>query len=126
MFQKIISTIKWLIPFDLFSSGQDNAFSAPIQNKEEIIVAGMSYIPLVSAAVLLLRKDNTDFIQQHAKQSLILTIFALLVFMILPSIFRLVVEVIIIFLIVFSAYKALSGRKVYVPFVSELARWVEI
>ena len=126
MLKKILDNLKWLIPFDLFASEQDNAFSAPIQNREEIIVAGVSYIPLASAVVLLLRKDNTDYIQQHAKQSLILTIFALLIFIILSSVFRLVLEVIIIFLIIFSAYKALSGRKVYIPLVSEISRFMEL
>lgn len=126
MFQKIISTIQWLIPFNIFASKQDNAFNAPIKNREEIIVAGLSYIPLVSAVILLLRKDNTDFIQQHAKQSLVLIIFALLIFMIFSAILRFLLEVVIIFYVIFSAYKALSGRKVYVPFVSEISRLIEL
>ena len=125
MLKKIIANLKWLIPFDIFSK-EENVFSAPIQNREEIIVAGVSYIPLASAAILLLRKDNTDFIQQHAKQSLILMIFALLVFMLLSSVLRFLLELIIIFYIIFSAYKALSGRKVYIPLITEISRFIEL
>ncbi len=128
MLEKILSSLKWLIPFNFGfgASDEGSAYSVPQYGGEDAWVAAVSYVPLASAVVLLLRKSNSDFILQHAKQALILTILALITLVILSSTLRLLIEAIWVFLIVLSAYKAFTGRKFYIPFITELARLIEI
>ena len=128
MLEKILYSLKWLIPFNFgFESSDDNStYSVPKYEGEDAWVAAVSYVPLASAVILLLRKSNSDFILQHAKQALILTILALITLVILSSILRLLIEAVWVFLIVLSAYKAFTGRKLYIPFITELARLIEI
>jgi uncharacterized membrane protein len=126
--EKILSSLKWLIPFNFgFGSPEaESAYSVPQYGGEDAWVASISYVPLISAVILLLRKNNSDFILQHAKQSLILTILALITLVVFSSTLRLLIEAIWVFLIVLSAYKAFSGRKLYIPFITEIARLIEI
>jgi len=126
--EKILSVLKSLIAFDFgFNiSDEERNYSVRVYEGEDVWVAAVSYIPFVSAAVLLLRKNNSEFILDHSKQALILVLLVLLTTMILSSILRLIILVILVFLIILSTYKAVSGKKFYIPLVTQLARLVEI
>ena len=128
MLEKLISILKLLVPFDFVSgvSGEERRYSVREYEGEDTWVAAASYIPFVCAAILLLRKDNSEFVSDHAKQALVLVILALLVFMLIPSPIRLIISAILILLLVVSVYRALQGRKYYIPGVSELSRLIEI
>ncbi|MEX1131195.1 MAG: hypothetical protein WED59_04250 [Candidatus Woykebacteria bacterium] len=93
---------------------------------EDALVAALSYMPLASAAIILLRKDNSEFVLYHSKQALILILFIILSFFLIPSIFKLPVVGILMVASITSVYRALSGKKFYIPAVTELARLVEI
>ena len=128
MLEKLLSILKLLVPLDFTSgiSGEERSYSAREYEGEDTWVAAASYIPFVCAAILLLRKDNSEFVSDHAKQALVLVILALLVFMLIPSPTRLIIDGVLILLLVISVYRALQGRKYYIPVVTQLSRLIEI
>ena len=93
---------------------------------EDTWIACVSYIPFISAAVLLLRKNNSEFVSFHARQALVILIIVILALMLLPLILKMLAAVVGYGLLVYGAYYALSGRKWYLPIVTELARTIEI
>ena len=93
---------------------------------EDAWVAAATYIPFVSAAVLLLRKENSEFVLTHAKQALVLTILILLCIMLLSPLPKFVLLIVLTGALIFGSYKAFSGKKFYIPGITELARWTEI
>jgi len=93
---------------------------------EDTWIASVSYIPFVSAAVLVLRKNNSEFVSFHARQALVILIIVILALMLLPLILKMLAAVVGYGLLVYGAYYALSGRKWYLPIVTELARTIEI
>ncbi|MCH7541390.1 hypothetical protein IH981_01270 [Patescibacteria group bacterium] len=93
---------------------------------EETWIASLSYIPFVSAAVLLLRKNNSEFVSFHARQALVILIIVVLALMLLPWILKWLAAIIAYGLLVYGAYYALLGRKWYLPIVTEIARTIEI
>ncbi len=93
---------------------------------EDTWIASAAYIPFVSAAVLVLRKNNSEFVSFHARQALVILIIVILALMLLPLILKMLAAVVGYGLLVYGAYYALSGRKWYLPIVTELARTIEI
>ncbi len=93
---------------------------------EETWIASLSYIPFVSAAVLMLRKNNSEFVSFHARQALVILIIMILALMLLPWILKWLAAIIAHGLLVYGAYYALLGRKWYLPIVTEIARTIEI
>ncbi|OGY28069.1 MAG: hypothetical protein A2Z42_02515 [Candidatus Woykebacteria bacterium RBG_19FT_COMBO_43_10] len=93
---------------------------------EDTWIASVSYVPFVSAAVLVLRKNNSEFVSFHARQALVILIIVILALMLLPLILKMLAAVVGYGLLVYGAYYALSGRKWYLPIVTELARTIEI
>ncbi len=127
MLEKLLSALKRAVPFDFAgASPEEGALQVREYEGEDAWVAAASYIPLVSAAILLIRKDNSEFILTHSKQALILTILALLIFMLLPLLIRLILDGILVLLMIVSAYKAFTGKKIYIPLVTDIAGSIDI
>lgn len=128
MVEKLLSVLKLLASFkvNLKTSDEEAFHQVREYEGEDAWIAAVSYIPLVSAAILLLRKDNSEFILTHSKQALILTTFALLIYMLLPQLISLILDGILVLLMAISVYKAFSGKKFYIPLVTELALLVEV
>lgn len=128
MIEKLLSYIKWIVPFDYdpVAENEDSFLHAKRYRGEDVWVAAVSYIPFFSAAILLLRKNNSEFVLTHAKQSLILTIFTLLIYMLLPVVLKIILDLVLVLLMILSVYMALAGRKFYIPLVTELANLLEI
>ena len=93
---------------------------------EDTWIASVAYIPFVCAAVLVLRKNNSEFVSFHARQALVILIIVILALMLLPLILKMLAAVVGYGLLVYGAYYALLGRKWYLPIVTELARTIEI
>ena len=94
---------------------------------EETKVATYSYLPFVSAIVLLVfRKENSEFVSFHARQALVLCLLAILVILIVPSFLKIIAVVVLYVIFVFGAYKASRGEKWYLPLVNEIANTIEI
>jgi len=93
---------------------------------EDTWIASVAYVPFVSAAVLVLRKNNSEFVSFHARQALVILIIVILALMLLPLILKMLAAVVGYGLLVYGAYYALSGRKWYLPIVTELARTIEM
>ncbi len=88
---------------------------------EDTWVASALYIPFISAAVLLLRKNNSEFVSFHARQSLVLLLFAIFALVLLPAILKIIVAIIAYMLFVYGAYHAIRGKKWYMPVVTEIS-----
>ena len=93
---------------------------------EDTWIASVAYVPFVSAAVLVLRKNNSEFVSFHARQALVILIIVILGLRLLPLVLKMLAAVVGYGLLVYGAYYALSGRKWYLPIVTELARTIEI
>ena len=126
MFNKIRTLLEWLIPFDFGINNNQEELQVPRYRGEDVWIATVCYLPLVSAAVIVLRRNNSDFVLNHSKQALILSILFLLVFMILSSWLRILAEAAILSLIIISVYKAFNGRKIYIPLITEVSQFIEI
>lgn len=88
---------------------------------EETWVASASYIPFISAAVLILRKSNSEFVSFHARMALVILLISIFALVILPAILKIIVAILVYMLLVFGAYQAVRGRKWYMPIVTEIA-----
>lgn len=95
-------------------SGQDSLFAA------------FCYVPFVSAAILVLRSENNEFVSFHARQALVLLLLGIFALLLLPSFLKLLAAAVIAFLLIFGAYKALKGAKWYFPLVTELANSIDL
>lgn len=93
---------------------------------EETWVASAAYVPFIAPAILVLRKNNSDFVSFHARQALVILIIAIVALLILPTILKMLVAIFAYAILVYGAYQALKGRKWYFPLVTELARTIEI
>ena len=93
---------------------------------EETWVASASYIPFISAAVLILRKNNSEFVSFHARLALVILLFSIFALVLLPTILKIIAAVIVYMLLVYGAYQAVRGRKWYLPVVSEIARTLDL
>ena len=93
---------------------------------EDTWVASASYFPFVSAAVILLRKNNSEFVSFHARQALVVLVISLFAFVVVPSIAKLIVGIAAYTILVFGAFRALQGRKWYLPVVTEVANTIDL
>jgi len=93
---------------------------------EDTWVASASYFPFVSAAVILLRKNNSEFVSFHARQALVVLVLSLFAFMVVPSIAKLIVGIAAYTILVYGAFRALQGRKWYLPIVTEVANTIDL
>lgn len=89
-------------------------------------VAASCYLYFVSGAVLLIRKNNSDFVRFHAKQAFVILIIALLSVFLLPLVLKIVANIALLGLGGYGAYRALNGFRWYLPFVTELANSIEV
>ena len=110
----------------IFFKIQDYPFERTYAGRDTLIAAS-AYLPFVSAAILLLRRaKNNEFVSFHARQSLVLLVISLLGLLLLPTLIKILLAIIAIFLLSLGAYTALKGRKWYVPIVTELANAFEV
>ena len=93
---------------------------------EDTWVASASYIPFAAPAVLLLRKNNSEFVSIHAKQSLVILLFSIVVMILLPVVLKIVAAIMIYLILVFGAFQAIRGRKWYLPVVTEIAHTFDL
>lgn len=93
---------------------------------EDTWVACVSYIPFVAPVVLLLRKNNSEFVSIHAKQSLVILLFSIVVMILLPVVLKIVAAIMIYLILVFGAFQAIRGRKWYLPIVTEIAHTFDL
>lgn len=99
--------------------------SPAINDAGERLWAAGSYIYFVSAAVLLLRKDNSDFVIFHAKHAIIFLLLTILFFLI-PGWPKVVLSLILISIEMIAVYLALAGKRYTVPFLTNLVRNFDI
>ena len=88
---------------------------------EETWVASASYIPFISAAVLLLRKNNSEFVSFHARLALVILLISIFALILLPVILTIISSIVVYLLLVYGAYQAVRGKKWYLPVVTEIA-----
>ena len=93
---------------------------------EETWVASAAYIPFISAVVLILRKNNSEFVSFHARQALVMLIIIIFLLLLLPVVLKIIVAIAAYGLLVYGAYQAIRGKKWYLPVVTELANTIEL
>ncbi|MEX0621959.1 MAG: hypothetical protein WD187_03150 [Candidatus Woykebacteria bacterium] len=93
---------------------------------EETWVACASYVPFISAAVLVLRKNNSEFVSFHARQALVILLIAIVLLLLLPGYLKMFLAVVIYAVLVYGAYKAIKGNKWYLPLVTELTHTINL
>jgi len=93
---------------------------------QDTVVAAFSYVPFVSAAILVLRKENNEFVSFHARQSLVILLISIFALLFLPPFFKLIAAVLVTLLLSFGVYKALNGRKWYLPLVTDLGNSIDL
>lgn len=93
---------------------------------EETWVASASYIPFISAAVLLLRKNNSEFVSFHARLALVILLISIFALILLPVILKIIAAIIVYMLLVYGAYQAVRGKKWYLPVVTEIANTFDL
>jgi uncharacterized membrane protein len=93
---------------------------------EDKYVAAAAYLYFVSAAILLLRKNNSEFVTFHSRQAFVILLIALLAFVFLPGIWRIVVGLAILTLDLYGAFRALQGQKWNLPYLTQIANSIDI
>jgi len=93
---------------------------------EDTFIAAISYLPFISTVILLLRKENSEFVSFHARQALVLLVIFALGILILPLAAKLIVFIVGFTLLVYGGYVAINGKKWYLPIVTELANTIEL
>lgn len=88
--------------------------------------AAFTYIPFVGPAILVFRKENSEFVSYHGKMALVLFVLGVLGFFLLPSIFKLLAVLVTFSVSIYGLYKATKGDKWYLPLVSKLAQMMEV
>lgn len=86
-------------------------------SKQDKMAAAVSYIPLVSPAILLLRKNNSNFVVSHSKQALLLSHVTLSALFIAPYLIFFVRGFLILFILVLI-FKSFSERKQLIQLLS--------
>ena len=109
-----------------FSRGNRGSALVRTYSGEETWIASASYIPFISAAVLVLRKNNSEFVSFHARHALVILIISILALLLLPMVLKMVAAVAAYAILVYGAYQAIRGRKWYLPIVTELAQTFDI
>lgn len=86
------------------------------------LMAGLSYIWILSIIMLILKKDD-EFVKFHAKQGLILFIISFVGFI---PIIGWIIALVVIILDIVGLIKALSGEKWKVPLVGDIAEKIKL
>lgn len=97
-----------------------------IYSGEDTKIATLAYFPFASAAILLLRKNNSEFVSFHARQSVVILVISLFGILFLPGPAKLIVFIAAYTLWSYGAYMAMRGRKWYLPVVTELANTIDL
>jgi len=97
-----------------------------IYSGQDTILAAVSYVPFVSAGILVLRKGNSEFVSFHARQALVMALITALLLMLSPGFLKLLAAILACVLLIFGTFRALQGRKWYLPFITELANTIEM
>ncbi|HEX7456317.1 MAG TPA: hypothetical protein VF303_02525 [Candidatus Nanoarchaeia archaeon] len=107
---------------------QENKGTAIVRtySGEETWVASASYIPFMSAAILVLRNNNSEFVSFHARQALVILLFVIVALILLPATLKMLAAVVAYVILIYGAYRAIKGQKWYLPVVTELARTIEL
>lgn len=116
--------IIFVVSLSVSKSGED--LQVRKYEGEDIWFATIGYIPLASTAILVLRKNNSDFVLDHAKQSLILSILLILILILLPESIKLLLGLAVLILMLVSAFISFTGRRVYIPLITEVSRFIVI
>jgi uncharacterized membrane protein len=93
---------------------------------EDTWVASASYIPFISAAILVLRKNNSEFVSFHARQALVILLIIIFALVLLPVVLKIIAAMGAYALLVYGAYQAVRGRKWYLPVVTEIANTFDL
>lgn len=93
---------------------------------EDTWIAALSYFPFISAAIILLRKNNSEFVSFHAHQAFVILVIFLFAIIIVPSIAKVIVLIAAYTILVYGAYRAMQGRKWYLPLITELANTIDL
>jgi uncharacterized membrane protein len=107
-------------------SPQPEASSSGGGGGDDKVMAAISYIWVVSIIMLLTKKDS-DFIQFHAKQGLVIFIISTVVWLVsIPFMFVLIFVNWIVYLVLFIAavvgfIKAYNGERYRIPVVADIA-----
>ncbi len=88
-------------------------------------VAAASYLYFVSAAILVIRRDNSEFVIVHCRQAFLLLLGAILSFVFLPGIWKFIANGGILCLNLFGAYQAYRGFKWNIPYLTDIANSIE-
>ena len=106
-------------------TSDENAFSRTYFG-EETWIAAASYIPFISAVVLILRKGNSEFVSFHSRQALVLVLLIVLGLLLLPPIYKVILAITAYLVLIYGAYQSLKGKKWYFPLVTELANTIDL
>lgn len=91
--------------------------------EENKIIAAISYLWLLSIVILLVKRDS-DFVQFHAKQGLILFIISVILWFI-PFI-GWILNILVFICIIMGFIKAISGEKWEIPVIANLAKKINL
>lgn len=105
---------------------EDDKQFVRVYTGEDTFIAAISYFPPISTVILLLRKENSEFVSFHARQALVLLVIFALGILILPLAAKLIVFIVGFTLLVYGGYVAINGKKWYLPIVTELANTIEL
>ncbi|MDP2671024.1 MAG: hypothetical protein Q8P13_00980 [bacterium] len=107
------------------SSNEEVVVAEKYEGSDKVI-ACLAYVYFVSAAVLLLRHDNSEFVRFHAKQAFVLLIIALLVLLIAPGTWKYGLNGALFLVALYGAVRAFQGRRWTVPYFTSIANSIEI
>jgi len=93
---------------------------------EDTKIATYAYIPFASIIILVFRKNNSEFVSFHARESTILLLVAVFIILLLPSFLKVLAVFAVYSIFILSAYKASKGEKLYLPLINEIANSIEI
>jgi len=93
---------------------------------EDKYVASAAYLYFVSAAILTLRKNNSEFVTFHARQAFVLLLLAIVAFVFLAGIWRIIFSIGVLAINIYGAYQALNGRKWNIPYLTQIANSIDI
>lgn len=123
-FYKLLERVRFFLK--LAFSGQDNPALVRQYTGEDTKIAALVYIPFVCLAVLLLRKDNSEFVSFHAKHALVLLLIAIFAILLSPKFIKSLAIMAVYAVFVYGAFEASKGRKWYFPGVTELANTIDV
>ena len=102
-----------------------------VDTQNDEVIAAIGYIWILFLVPMLLKKDN-EFCQHHAKQSLVLFIFSLIITVLgsLPIIGWLIIMpigwIIVVVLMLLGIVNALRGEKWEMPYLGKYAKKISL